>query len=423
MNRLQRLRSVLAPLAMLAAGFVAYADPRGGIALAALGCGLACWFGLWPLPAPEPVATPEPTAEPGLAEVAASISEPLLFVERHRVTHANAAATDLLGQHIVGEDVRLAIRHPAAGARLSAVLSDGVAGQPVELAGLGGSERHWEMAIHPLGQGGLLVRLADRTAARAAERMRVDFVANASHELRTPLATLLGFIETLEVANGPQDSATRLRFLKTMMGEARRMQRLIEDLMSLSRIEAERHRAPQAAVSLVDLAAEVSDGIAVAQSIARDRIVVTAGAETPDVAGDRVQLTQLLHNLIGNAIKYGRAGGPVRVGLASEGATVRLTVADEGEGIAREHLPRLTERFYRVDPGRSRAVGGTGLGLAIVKHIVERHRGRLEIDSVVGRGTVVSVRLPVAPEAVSSKCNALVTQDAPNPSIGDIERA
>ncbi len=141
------------------------------------------------------------------------------------------------------------------------------------------------------------------------------------------------------------------------------------------------------------------------------------------MAGDRVQLTQLLHNLIGNAIKYGRAGGAVRVAITPDGGHVRLTVADEGEGIPREHLPRLTERFYRVDPGRSRAVGGTGLGLAIVKHIVERHRGRLDFASVVGRGTTVTVTLPALPEALSSNRNANVTQDAPKPPIATTERA
>ncbi len=390
-------------LAFLAALIVAYAEPIAGVALAGVGCGLACWLALRRAATTEvaiPAAEPEAAAEPGLAEVAASISEPLLFVERSRVTHANAAATDLLGGHIVGEDIRLAIRHPIAGARLAAALTEGASGPPIELTGLGGTDQHWEMTIQPLGQAGLLVRLADRTLARAAERMRVDFVANASHELRTPLATLLGFIETLEEANGPKDAATRLRFLKTMMGEARRMQRLIEDLMSLSRIEAEQHSAPSAAVSLTDLAAEVSDAIVVAQAIERQRIEVVAAPDTPAVAGDRAQLSQLMHNLIGNGIKYGRAGGPVRIAIGREGGMVRMTVADEGEGIPREHLPRLTERFYRVDPGRSRAIGGTGLGLAIVKHIVERHRGRLDIASIVGQGTTVGVRLPVASESL-----------------------
>ena len=412
-------RQARIPLAILAAlGTVAAAFfmPVLALPLAAVATALAVWLALRP-PPPPPAPPAEPSAEPGLAAVAASIDEPLLFVERLRVTHANAAATALLGSHIVGEDVRLAIRHPAAAARLAAPSADAV---PLEFAGLGGSDRHWQMLIHPLGEGGALIRLADRTAARAATRMRVDFVANASHELRTPLATLLGFVETLQLANGPEDAATRTRFLKTMMGEAKRMQRLIDDLISLSRIEADRHSVPQAEVPLADLAAEVRDSIAVAQAIAPERIVLEAAPDLPPVAGDRAQLAQLFHNLIGNALKYGRAGGAVRIGLARDGDALTLSIADEGEGIAREHLPRLTERFYRVDPGRSRAVGGTGLGLAIVKHIVERHRGRLDIASVVGRGTTVSVRLPIA---VSSKSHRNDTQDDSNRAIGGIERA
>ena len=423
MERRYDLRIIPVLLAAAGAILVAWLLPLVGLAVAGLASGLACWLMLRPAPEAAPAPESVEPAEPGLAAVAASIDEPLMFVERQNVTHANAAALKLLGGHIVGEDVRLAIRHPEAAARLSAMLTGGETARPLELSGLGGSGRHWEMLVHPLGQGGLLLRLADRTGARAAERMRVDFVANASHELRTPLATVLGFIETLQLANGPEDAATRIRFLKTMMGEARRMQRLIDDLMSLSRIEAEQHSAPQAAVALGDLASETRDAIAVAQSIEHDRILVTVASDAPPVAGDRAQLSQLLHNLIGNALKYGRAGGPVRVGIMPDGAWVRLTVEDEGEGIAREHIPRLTERFYRVDPGRSRAVGGTGLGLAIVKHIVERHRGRLEIASIVGRGTTFSVRLPTASGAMSSKSHVNVTQAASNRRIGKPESA
>jgi two-component system phosphate regulon sensor histidine kinase PhoR len=228
--------------------------------------------------------------------------------------------------------------------------------------------------------------------------MRVDFVANASHELRTPLATLLGFIETLEDAG--DDPAVRARFLKIMFGEAKRMQQLVDDLMSLSRIEAEKYSLPQAALPLGPLVDDVTSAVRSGMREGADRIII-AMEDTPPVFGDRAQLSQLLHNLIGNAIKYGREGAPVQISVKRAGRMVRLTVADEGDGIAPEHLPRLTERFYRVDPGRSRALGGTGLGLAIVKHIVERHRGRLDIDSVVGTGTTVSVLLPAAPEPLS----------------------
>jgi two-component system phosphate regulon sensor histidine kinase PhoR len=226
--------------------------------------------------------------------------------------------------------------------------------------------------------------------------MRVDFVANASHELRTPLASLIGFIETLEDADRPEDAPVRARFLGIMAGEARRMQRLVDDLISLSRIEGDRHRVPGEAVALEAVAREVAE---MAGDSTRGRIVIKAEGEVPAIAGDRVQISQLVSNLIGNALKYGDPARPVRVTLSRHrGVMVRLVVADEGEGIDARHLPRLTERFYRADPSRSRAGGGTGLGLAIVKHIVERHRGRLDIASTRGVGTRVTVLLPVARE-------------------------
>jgi two-component system phosphate regulon sensor histidine kinase PhoR len=265
----------------------------------------------------------------------------------------------------------------------------------VELVGLGTHERRWEMAVRDLPDGSRLARLTDRTGAYAVERIRVDFVANASHELRTPLATLLGFIETLEEAG--DDAATRARFLKIMFGEAKRMQRLVEDLMSLSRIEADKYSLPREAVELPGLIDEVRDALRTGLVPDAERIVVGVGDGIRPVAGDRAQLSQLLHNLIGNAAKYGRAGGPIHISLApARAGMIRIVVEDEGDGIPPEHLPRLTERFYRVDPSRSRSLGGTGLGLAIVKHIVERHRGRLDIFSEPGKGTRVSVLLPIA---------------------------
>jgi two-component system phosphate regulon sensor histidine kinase PhoR len=207
----------------------------------------------------------------------------------------------------------------------------------------------------------------------------------------------LGFIETLADPELGKDTETRNRFLKIMDGEARRMQRLVDDLMSLSRVEAEKYRAPETAVDLSELVAEV---VGVFRSSHGDRgrdVEMALPPGMPMVQGDRVQLSQLLHNLIGNSAKYGRPGTPIAVALIpGPGAMIRLTVADEGEGIAPDHLPRLTERFYRVDSGRSRAMGGTGLGLAIVKHIVERHRGRLDIASTLGKGTTISVLFPVA---------------------------
>ena len=340
---------------------------------------------------------PDIVRHPDFTALIEAIADPLILIERGRILRANRAAQRLLGTHIEGEDARIAIRHPAAAERLSSLapMSDPIM---LELVGLGTREQRWQMRIAPLGDDGQirrLVHLADHSGAHAAEKMRVDFVANASHELRTPLAGILGFIETLADPDLGRDNETRERFLKIMDGEARRMQRLIDDLISLSRIEAEKYRAPDSAVDLPALVAEV---VGVFRNSHDDRgrdleMEIEPGAGA--VQGDRAQLSQLLHNLIGNSVKYGRSGTPIRVSL-TEGPSgmTRLSVADEGEGIAPEHLPRLTERFYRVDSGRSRAMGGTGLGLAIVKHIVERHRGRLDIASVVGKGTTITVLLP-----------------------------
>ena len=319
---------------------------------------------------------------------------PLLLIEGFLVDHANAAARRLLGDYIEGADLRLAIRHPDAAGLLGAE-GNGSA----QLGGLGDPERRWEMEVRQLSASRRLVRLIDHSQAAAAERMRTDFVANASHELRTPLASLIGFIETLEDANGPDDAAIRTRFLGIMAGEARRMQRLIDDLMSLSRVEADRYVRPR---DSIDLGATVRMACAEidAGGTAHDRLHL-ALPETPIFArADAAQISQLVHNIVGNALKYGREGGDVRVALHGEGAAALLTVEHEGDGISRDHLPRLTERFYRVDAGRSRAVGGTGLGLAIVKHIVERHRGRLDIVSTPGVGTRVMVSLPLEDEAL-----------------------
>ncbi|SFR79528.1 ATP-binding protein [Sphingomonas jatrophae] len=359
---------------------------------ALLGFVLVLAVSLKPVEAPvQPQEADERETAPPIASVLDAIDDPLLLVDAGRVAHANPAAERVLGGHIADEDVRVAIRHPAAAER---ILGRSDRTDAILLVGLGEGDRRWELTVHPLGPATRLVRLADRSNLHAAERARVDFVANASHELRTPLSTLLGFIETLEDANAAEDGPTRARFLKIMLGEARRMQRLVDDLMSLSRIEAEKHSPPQTQVDVGQLVEEVRRATLTGRGEDGGRIVVELADDAPAVTGDRIQLTQLLHNLIGNALKYGRAGSAVTVGVRGGGGMLRLTIADEGDGIPEEHIPRLTERFYRVDAGRSRALGGTGLGLAIVKHIVERHRGRLEIQSKQGQGTTVTVLLP-----------------------------
>jgi two-component system phosphate regulon sensor histidine kinase PhoR len=323
-----------------------------------------------------------------------ALPEPALIVAAGRVEMSNAAARATLGSGIEGQDVRLAIRHDDAAQRLAAEAP--AVAEDFELAGLGEAERRWTMSVAPLEDGAMFVRLTDRSEAHAAERMRVDFVANASHELRTPLATLLGYTETLREQDEELDQATRRRFTAIVHDEARRMQRLVEDLVSLSRIEAERFTVPREPLALALLVEEVRDNV---RHMAAERgceIQVRVESDLPNVAGDRPELLQLIDNLISNALRYGRPGAPVAVALAREGSMIHLAVSDEGEGIAAEHIPRVTERFYRVDPGRSRALGGTGLGLSIVKHVVERHRGRLRIDSEPGRGTTVHVLLPAA---------------------------
>lgn len=325
-----------------------------------------------------------------------ALTDPLLLIRDGRIVIANKAALGLLGRHILGEDVRTAIRHPAASEHLARPIAGLDRG--IELMGLGTRDQRWLMRVAGLSDSRRLVHLVDRSQTHAAERIRVDFVANASHELRTPLAAILGFAETLGGEAGAEED-TRTRFLGVITNEAQRMQTLVDDLISLSRIEAEKHRAPADAVDLVSLVGEVTRVIQ-DQPASRDRrFELDMAADLPPVAGDRAQLSQVLHNVIGNAIKYGRTGTPVRVSLDRKGSggMVRLAVEDQGDGIDPSHLPRLTERFYRVDSGRSRAMGGTGLGLSIVKHIVERHRGRLDIASVPGSGTTVTVSLPAAP--------------------------
>jgi two-component system phosphate regulon sensor histidine kinase PhoR len=319
-----------------------------------------------------------------------AIQEPALIVDRGSILAANQGAQEHLGQNIVGRDLRLAIRHPLA---LDTIL----AGRPaeLELVGIGGADRPWHLSVSPLAGGAILVRLGDRSAVRAAERMRTDFVANASHELRTPLATLIGYAETL-AEEGPIDESTRTGFARTIQAEARRMLRIVEDLMSLSRIEADRFRAPDERVDLGEIVRIAVENAAPLAKRGGCGIDVQIAADLPGIAGDFGQLLQLADNLLANAIRYGCAGAGARIEVVvrQERSRLILEVRDHGEGIPSDQLPRLTERFYRVDSARSRDSGGTGLGLSIVKHIVERHRGQLEIMSSPGEGTLVRVSLP-----------------------------
>jgi two-component system phosphate regulon sensor histidine kinase PhoR len=270
------------------------------------------------------------------------------------------------------------------------------------------SERWWEAVItpvvssdgvRPFGDGYFLLTLRDLSPVRRVEEMRADFVANASHELRTPLAALLGFIETLK---GParEDVAARERFLNIMESQATRMARLIDDLLSLSRIELNAHLRPDKPVDLLSVIRQVVDAL---QTLAKDRGVEISIAAPPApliVPGDRDELIRVFENLIENALKYGASGKRVDVTLSNTASAGQpeavVAVRDHGPGISAEHLPRLTERFYRVDVAGSRALGGTGLGLALVKHVLNRHRGRLVVDSKAGEGATFTVRLPLS---------------------------
>ncbi|MFT8244794.1 ATP-binding protein [Roseomonas sp. BN140053] len=337
------------------------------------------------------------------AAIIEALPDPLLVLGTDRAPlRANTAARTLFGVAVgapLSGDVAALLRHPA----LAGMVDRALAGGGPEVADLSlPVPVARDLAAHvlplepPLADGGrLLILLADRTRARAVERMRADFVANASHELRTPLASLIGFIETLR---GPaeDDPVARTRFLGIMAEQAERMRRLIDDLLGLSRIEVSEHQPPEGEADLVALAqaeAEAMTPILASRGV-QLQLELHPAVARPAEAG---QIAQVLRNLLENAVRHGREGGCVRLSVAPAEGGVLLAVTDDGPGIPREHIPRLTERFYRVDKGRSRTAGGTGLGLAIVKHVINRHRGRLTVDSTEGQGATFRVWLPGGP--------------------------
>jgi two-component system phosphate regulon sensor histidine kinase PhoR len=322
------------------------------------------------------------------------LPDPLLKLdEAGNVAWRNAGA-----EAAFGLETAALLRHPA----LRAALAEAARGaapvrQSIVLAVP--VARDLDITVIPVG-GPVYVLITDRTRERGIEKMRADFVANASHELRTPLASLIGFIETLRGA-AADDPEAQQRFLGIMAEQAMRMQRVIADLLSLSRIEISEHQPPEELLHLPPLLERIAAGMEPMLRGAGAKLELTVPPDLPRVAADADQLSQVFTNLLDNAIKYGKRGGLIRLGALRASGDPRfdpngiiISVADEGPGIPREHIPRLTERFYRVDKGRSRVVGGTGLGLAIVKHVVNRHRGRLLIDSVEGQGTVFNVWLP-----------------------------
>ena len=378
-----------------------------------------------------------------------ALPAPLLLMDAERqVVRANRTARELFGDKVIDRDLASCLRTPAVLEAVDSVLRGG-ASRIIEFTLPVPVERSFEAQVKPfqrlvpepdpsLLDGEIeeepaprpptvarmaILTLHDVTAARRSEQMRADFIANASHELRTPLSSLLGFIETLR---GParDDPEAQDRFLAIMHDQASRMTRLVNDLLSLSRIELDEHMPPSGRVDVVEELENVIAALQLKAAERRIRLRLDAPEELPAVVGDEDQLTQVFQNLVSNAIKYTREDTDVTVtvaladgaavgftGLPSPGgvakdkrtarggtAMVAVSVRDRGDGIARTHLPRLTERFYRVDAARSRAMGGTGLGLAIVKHILNRHRGRLTIESEVGVGSAFTVYLPAVGE-------------------------
>jgi two-component system phosphate regulon sensor histidine kinase PhoR len=337
-----------------------------------------------------------PVEAAAVSAIVVGMPDPAVLLDRAgRVIHLNAAASQLAPALRKNELAQFALRSPDIITALRATYLDHV---PVD--------RWMELIITPVSVpttfGGtdycMLMTFHDQTPLRRVEEMRADFVANASHELRTPLAALSGFIDTLQ---GPakDDAKARERFLGIMHAQATRMARLIDDLLSLSRVELSAHVRPDTLVDIVPIIRQVADGLEPLAGERQVRIEIDLPATPVVIAGDREELLRLFENLIENALKYGASGGKVMVSLTSAAspdgaAEVRVVVRDFGPGIASEHLPRLTERFYRVDVGDSRAQGGTGLGLSLVKHIVNRHRGRLLIESVLKNGAAFTACFP-----------------------------
>ena len=423
----------------------------GGAAL----IGLTAWF-----LNRSPPASALPTDQSGLAaseappeteatlleSVFEALADPVLVVSGgeaddiagRRIVLANAAARDLLRIQREGGLLVPVLRDPAVLEAVDEALFGGLT-RTTDYAGVGAQTRHWRAVTRPLTQaqsGPLaLVVLRDETDVRRMELMRVDFLANASHELKTPLASLSGFIETLK-GHARDDPKARDRFLDIMATQADRMSRLVSDLLSLSRIELNEHIPPAGRVDLARAAADVVDAVSVL-SAERNVVIQLEDREiSAPVNGDRDEILQVVQNLVDNAIKYSPAGGMVEIvirpdialdeaaapwsgGNRGDGATrlplvtpdretgqrfAAVTVRDHGPGLAREHLPRLTERFYRVEGQKSGERQGTGLGLAIVKHIVNRHRGGLTVESAPGQGAAFTAYFPVAPrrDAVTS---------------------
>jgi two-component system phosphate regulon sensor histidine kinase PhoR len=424
--------AVIWAVLLVVTGWTIGGDPLWLAAIGIGGAGLTSWAGWLGGKGHETEATEPAIADAPMEAVAApptdsyealeAVPLAVLVIDDNRdIRWINEGARALLGEAVIGRSLLGVLRHPPLVEALDHVLG-GAAASVDGIETPMGQDRLLITDIRRLKGDRALIAFKDASAEMRLERLRSDFIANVSHELKTPIATLMGFIETLR---GPAkgDALALDRFLGIMQEQAGRMSRLVADLLSLSRIELNEHARPSGTANIAEILGHVADAL----SLRADSRNMTIDLPPDDgwkaigrAIGDDEELTQVFQNLIDNALKYGRPGTAVTVsaaritdpleiktylpGARQAKAMIAITVADKGDGIAREHLPRLTERFYRVDAARSRDMGGTGLGLAIVKHVVNRHRGSLEIDSIPGEGSTFTVYLPA--EEAATKLRA-----------------
>ncbi len=406
--RWRRNLSCHAPILLVSLAAIALLTAFSGHVLAGLGCGVAVLGAaliapqrmrkrLQPVPRAQPVAPGVP--HPSAAELGAAIDDPLIVCDAQgTVLLANAAATRAFGSLATGEPIALRFRSPEMQDLIDRALR-GDDRASVDYSERVPIERSFKVSLTRIGGGGrFALFFRDQSETRRIDRMRADFIANASHELRTPLASIAGFIETLR---GPakEDAAARERFLQIMQGQTGRMARLIDDLLSLSRLEMKPLAGADSKVDLARLVREVADSLG---QMIRDNDL-ELDLDLPDepvwVPANTDEIVQVVYNLVENACKYGHGGKSLDIKLENAADEARLSVRDHGPGIAPEHIPRLTERFYRADGDTSGK--GTGLGLAIVKHILTRHKGRLTIKSQLGDGACFTVHLPLAKDPVA----------------------
>ncbi len=387
---------------------VGWEDIWAAAAVGVVGIWSGARFAQLTRPAPPPDPPPRDQTESAIPwMILEKLPDPVILIDRSRVVvAANQLARDLFDVDMVGVDLARTLRHPAVLEAVDGFLA-GRPHRPIELSLPVPLRRFFTLHAFDLdvegAQPGLkcMLVLHEMTIARRAEEMHADFIANVSHELRSPLSALIGFIETLK---GParEDVDARERFLEIMQRESNRMARLIDDLLSLSRVEANEHVRPS---SRVDLGAILGNVAEIISGVAKEKgmsVRLDIDLGLPEVAGEQDELTQVFQNLADNAVKYGAENTEIQIAARpvdripeTGGRGVAVAVTDKGEGIPPEHLSRVTERFFRTDKARSRGLGGTGLGLAIVKHIVGRHRGRLNVESVEGEGSVFTVFLPL----------------------------